>query len=478
MMTPRSATAASLAALATLACHDTTSVALELPQLNAVNGATYPILTPGDSVALEGSGFGAAQGNSRVTFHGSHGAIDASAASWSDNQIIVTLPDGAESGNVSIAVDPGGVTLGPIPVSIRPLATFDAAAFTWTDGPALPDALRAVQLLAFTYPSDTGLTSRLQAVGGASAGAIKASSLFSDLGNSGTPAAWRSGDNPAPAGLLYAGSATATQAKARLRRHPHRDTTVEGVSYLLGGMDATGRVVPDVFGLSVWQDGDQGAWTRLVALPDPRAALTAVVAYGNIYVLGGFGPDSLALRATSVAVVDSFGAPTGWVPGPPLPEGRAFAAVVVRNHVLYLLGGEAGRINPSTPDTTGIRSDVYAIRLSARTGFFLDAGWQTLGTTLVAPRSRHAAFGLDAGILVAVGVTTGAGSESEFAALSPSGILSPFQPLLAPTIASQAGGSVSEVGSGVYLDRAGAQHVVLVGGQVVGGAPTARVWWH
>jgi hypothetical protein len=263
-----------------------------------------------------------------------------------------------------------------------------------------------------------------------------------------------------------------------LRRHPNRDSTVEGVSYLLGGMDSGGRVVSDVSGMSVWENGDEGAWTRLVALPDPRAGSGAAVAYGNIYIVGGFGPDSIALRSATLAVVDSFGAPSGWIEGPPLPEGRAFAAVVVHNHMMYAIGGETGHVDPGAPDTTALRSDVFAIRLSPLTGFFADAGWQTLSTPLSAPRSRHAAFDVDAGILVSVGLVSAGAPESEFAPFAPDGTLAAFTPIAAPSIASLSGAAISEVGFASYLDRGGVSHVVLVGGVTASGGLSSRVWWH
>jgi RHS repeat-associated protein len=66
---------------------------------------TIVSLTPstgviGSSVTLTGSGFGATQGSSQVSFNG----VAATASSWSDTGITVTVPTGATSGAVTVTV--------------------------------------------------------------------------------------------------------------------------------------------------------------------------------------------------------------------------------------------------------------------------------------------------------------------------------------------------------------------------------------
>jgi YD repeat-containing protein len=63
---------------------------------------------PGTPVTVSGSGFGATQGSSSVTFNGATAAV----TSWSDTQIAVVVPDGATSGPVNAIV--GNITgVGP-----------------------------------------------------------------------------------------------------------------------------------------------------------------------------------------------------------------------------------------------------------------------------------------------------------------------------------------------------------------------------
>jgi hypothetical protein len=55
----------------------------------------------GDTVTISGSGFGAQQNGSTVTFNGVQAAIQ----SWSDSSIVATVPDGATSGPVVVTVN-------------------------------------------------------------------------------------------------------------------------------------------------------------------------------------------------------------------------------------------------------------------------------------------------------------------------------------------------------------------------------------
>jgi hypothetical protein len=52
-------------------------------------------------VAIIGQNFGTSQGTSTVTFSG--GAV-ATVVSWADKQIVVTVPSGASTGNIVVAV--------------------------------------------------------------------------------------------------------------------------------------------------------------------------------------------------------------------------------------------------------------------------------------------------------------------------------------------------------------------------------------
>src|SRR5690348_410041 len=95
-------------------CHDTTATSSESPRLLSVSGSTFPVLQPGDTVVVEGSGFGSAQGNGSVMFGGTVATVTA----WSDNQVLAIVPAGVTSGTLAVVPDTG-LAVGPIPVLVR-----------------------------------------------------------------------------------------------------------------------------------------------------------------------------------------------------------------------------------------------------------------------------------------------------------------------------------------------------------------------
>src|SRR5689334_20828953 len=74
------------------------------PILTSLNPAVGAVGTP---VTIIGTGFGATQGASTVTFNG----VAATPTSWSATSIVVPVPTGATTGNVVVTVD-GGVSSG------------------------------------------------------------------------------------------------------------------------------------------------------------------------------------------------------------------------------------------------------------------------------------------------------------------------------------------------------------------------------
>jgi RHS repeat-associated protein len=67
------------------------------PSVSSMSPTSGPI---GTSVTLTGANFGAAQGTSTVTF----GGVSAPVTSWSNTQIVTTVPSGAATGNVVVVV--------------------------------------------------------------------------------------------------------------------------------------------------------------------------------------------------------------------------------------------------------------------------------------------------------------------------------------------------------------------------------------
>jgi len=77
-----------------------TSIAFAAPQITSTAPSSGPV---GTQVQFNGSGFGASQGTSTVSFNG----VNAVVVSWSDTQIVATVPTAAITGWVRVTV--GGV---------------------------------------------------------------------------------------------------------------------------------------------------------------------------------------------------------------------------------------------------------------------------------------------------------------------------------------------------------------------------------
>jgi IPT/TIG domain/Glucodextranase, domain B len=101
--------------VATVPNNATTGNVLVIENNTPSNGVLFTVATPpplissisptsgapGSTITIAGSGFGATQGSSTVTFNG----ISAAVVSWSDTQIVIIVPTGATSGNIVVTVN-------------------------------------------------------------------------------------------------------------------------------------------------------------------------------------------------------------------------------------------------------------------------------------------------------------------------------------------------------------------------------------
>lgn len=110
--------------------------------------------------------------------------------------------------------------------------------------------------------------------------------------------------------------------------------SVDGRVYVFGGYLSTNRPTDAAFTL----DGSQ--WRQIAALPQPRAAGTAVATGGAVYVAGGVGPDGLAAE---MLVYDVAGDRWRTAPGPPTHRehlgGAGFGGLV------YTVGGRTAGLS-------------------------------------------------------------------------------------------------------------------------------------
>jgi hypothetical protein len=461
-----------LSALAA-ACGGATPPPVTEPTLLAVNGAITPAVFPGDTAFWTGIGFGGDSLAGAVLVTGSTGLLQAEVVEWADDAIEAVLPADARSGATYVATRQD--TLGPLELFVRPRTTFLPGARAWTEAAALPQGLAGSAAAALLFPTGGDLHALVVLAGGRRGnGKLNDSTYLGLVSPEALVTQWHSApDSVTPRGRRLHALLGVHRMNSRINLEG-----IDGVAYEIGGIDSAGAVLTDVLGIGLSASGAYGLWTPLTFLPAPRAGAAAVAALGNLYLIGGFGTDSLASRSVFTASVQPTGGLSGWFAGPPLPDGLAFAAAAVVGSTLYVLGGERGLVDPdSIADSTALSAAVLAIRLSPRTGAFLDTTWTILSTALMQARSRHAAFVLDGAIVVTGGVYLGmpSSNESEYAARDSTGLLGPFQALPPPSVADLAGHPVWSSASPPLWDASGVGHATLAGGAVPGGV-SLRVW--
>jgi hypothetical protein len=453
-----------------IACGGSSTEVVASAELFVVNGARYPAVFATDTLTWAGFGFGAAQEDGNVYVTASGAATPVQVLSWADGRIEGVLPGSVESGPTYVQL--GTDTLGPLDLLVVPRTSYDPAAHAWAADASLPFAVTNGAAGGVRFPTGGTALGKVVLTGGRLAdNSLNRATYFGTLATDGRIAQWlEAPDSIVPAGRSLHAMVGADRTTTAL-------TDVESVAYMFGGVDSAGRVLSDALGIGVAADGSYSLWTPMAPLPDRRAGIAVTVSFGKIYAIGGFRADSLAAREVFYTTVLPNGTLNGWLIGPPLPEGRAFAAAAVAGSTLYVLGGERGSIIPdAVADSTQLTATIYAISISQLSGAFRDSVWTALPVALLHARARHTAAAVDDALVVTGGVYAGMPSvgETEFATLT-DGQLGTFQEFPGGTLASLAGAPVLGPATPIVWTAQGIVRITLVGG-AVGGTPTAQVW--
>src|SRR5439155_112293 len=293
-------------------------------------------LHAGQSVVIEGFGFGAAAGTVSFPRVGG-GQVGAAVAdsTWSDQSIRTTVPDSAASGAITV-LSAQGQRL-PAAVRVLPVAAFDPTTLVWTPRPVpFPRAPVGVALAAATVPAGSGVTITVFAAGGAEPLGIDSAFLpdsgvyASAVQPGGLVSAWvRQRDLPIP--RAFAAAAVANRYNSRF---------AGSALYLLGGIGPAGRAQSGVYGAAV----DGGAVVRPFEALQPLPARLATAATAAVSLLSGFLTG-------------------GWAPAAPaLPDGRSQFATLDLGDQLLLVGGRYPGDTAGTAETLAatIRGDTLA----------------------------------------------------------------------------------------------------------------------
>jgi len=467
MKTPLVVVGCALAAL--IGCRGSTAPSGTEPSFIAINAATNAAVFPAAVIVCEGIGFGPRRESSQVLVTVAGSLAPAEIDSWTGTEIHARLPEAVESGPVYVVTRSD--TLGPVRIFVRAPSGFDPTTRSWAEGARLPRALWGAGATSVRFPSTTDVASLVLLNGGVdAAGRGVDSTYIGTVGGTGAITSWASApDSVVPVPRYLHAIAGADRTNSRLE--------LEAVAYMIGGADSTGLPLAGVLGISLDAAGGYGLWTSLTPLPGARIGAAAIVAFGNIIVVGGFGEDSVATTSVLTAQVNPEGTINGWFSGPPLPEGLAFSALALHDTTLYVLGGEAGVISVADPANADLRAAVYAIGISRRTGFFVGSAWKAMAP-LPTARARHGAFALDSAIVVTGGIYAGMPSaqESEVAFIQSDGGLGAFAATGQDPLAATA--PLYGAAGPVLWSKAGITRATMIGGILPDSTVTARVWWH
>jgi hypothetical protein len=109
-------------------------------------------------------------------------------------------------------------------------------------------------------------------------------------------------------------------------------------------------------------DLDQGRWSILPPLPEPRYAPTLLHAHGRLHAIGGTGPERPRSRDDhwSLGVEGGAAIETAWRPEAPIPKAGIHRGGVILDGDLFVFGGQIGDVRaiPGDPAFTCDLSDL------------------------------------------------------------------------------------------------------------------------
>jgi hypothetical protein len=458
--------------LAALACGEPGGPAASAPRIDYADGALEPVLVRGQTVTIEGFGFGAVRAGGAVRFPriggGSLDAVIPDSASWSDLTITTRVPDSAAAGTVTLSVVTAAGGSLSLVVHVLPAVAFDPATFQWSARTVFPRAPLGVALTAAEFPATGGgLATTLYAAGGAepvggdSAFQADSSVYVAPAQPGGALGAWtRQRDTCVlPAPRAFAAAAAATRYNSRFGG---------GALYVIGGIDASGRPSATVLGAPMAAGAVTGRFAFLEPLPAPRSGAIAVVRRGRIYVMGGTDSVGRPQQAVYVGRIGLDGRIDGWYLEPPLPGPRAYGGGLVLDRRVVAFGGVADSVPPGGGlDSTPARlASSDTAPLSPASGF-LTGVWAAATPSLPEGRSQFATLDLGT-VVLAVGGTypsVGTAPVETLAATVTGDSLGPFTgPVGTNSIVGLGGGTLIGPAGIAWRDADGSRHGVVLGG--------------
>ena len=174
-----------------------------------------------------------------------------------------------------------------------------------------------------------------------------------------------------------------------------------------------------VFLATIADDGAIGAWREGPALPEARFHLTASLARGRVFAIGGLRGTKSSAEVWS-APLGADGALGAWALATPLPDTRSHHAACVVGDAVYVLGGLRG--DPTDDDHVRDLDDVLRADVGADGAL---GPWRAAGT-LPAAVATHACAVHAGALYVLGGLEGGVVATVRRATIAADGALGPW----------------------------------------------------
>jgi hypothetical protein len=452
------------------------------PNLMYVNSATKPSGNTGSTVIIEGKAFGDIQGESVVLFSDGQGgtvvATIASPADWTDEFIITSVPQSAETGEIRVRTATG--LSKALTFTVTETAMFSPSVINWTQTTNLPVALSGHSAQYVPIDVNDNLSRYVYVFGGGdNSHAPQAEGYFAEIEQSGQVGSWNPTNNlPSPRAFHAATAATPFNSRV----------SGNGYVYVIGGIsENNGQPSSTVYKARIEQNGSIGSWSTTTPLPAPLHSSGALVFRGYVYIAGGATNENAPVNSVYRALIDTLGNLSTWEALPSLPGSQTYHSFSTFGGFLYTVGGESGSVDPN--DGNYINNDskmskvVYG-RINLRNGELSESGWITNSAELTKRTSKHTALVAGGNVFVTAGLYNGAhtgSSENSYASISSDGSVGSFNGATGSnTINSQGGGNLFNHAGISYVDADGVARVMILGGDKINnpGNKSTAVWFY
>ncbi len=475
-----------------------------VPVLTSINGAATASGSAGTTFIVYGTGFGTLAAASPVAGYTLDfldqvtGSVVASASwlagGWSDAYIKAVVPNTLTLGatyDVSVST-PGGKSNAASFLVTQGVA-FSPSTLSWAATSALPVGIQGFPTLVvplaggtyiYTLGGNTGLSGSLDAiksnVAAVNFNQINITTTVSPAVSAGSllNSAWAA-TTPLPAERGFSAGAVANSFNSQV------PAAAGGYVYVLGGLDTAGTAQATVYYAQVNSDGTLGTWGTTTALPHELYGHGATVFNGRFYVAGGNDATGNPTAGVYSAAINADGTLGSWSALPTLPVAVAYHQLLAAGGTLYVLGGTSSSgVDPTAHTRSAGASDtVYYSVIDVANGA-LTAAWATT-SSMIKVAEKKTAVAIGATILTSGGLfgATNANSfqsgEESYATVSADGTVTSFGGATgSKTINSVASNTFFNHAAAFFADTAGNPHVLILGGQDIGGAiMNTEVWY-